>query len=203
MIGETVAQVKGSKPRFKPAGKTSEITRQRVSELSEAYLEVRNSKLRAQAFMAETQAKEKAGELLSKALVTRQAQYIFICLRQAILNFPSLYARRVVGIARRTPSQSGAHQGRSRIPRGTGELSREGHQSQLAPEPRSRWSGKSLFVHRAASKSRLKRRRPSDAENRKPRRCANCEPRRRSLDPRFRHRHNNIRCSCLCRRRRP
>jgi len=32
-------------------------------------------------------------------LVTRQAQYIFICLRQAILNFPTRYARRVVGIA--------------------------------------------------------------------------------------------------------
>ena len=99
MIGETVAQVKGSKPRFKPAGKASEITRQRVSELSEAYLEARNSKLRSQAFLAEAQAKEKAGELISRELVTRQAQYIFICLRQAILNFPSLYARRVVGIA--------------------------------------------------------------------------------------------------------
>jgi hypothetical protein len=99
VIGETVAQVKGSKPRFKPAGKASEITRQRVSELSEAYLEARNSKLRSQAFLAEAQVKEKAGELISRELVTRQAQYIFICLRQAILNFPSLYARRVVGIA--------------------------------------------------------------------------------------------------------
>jgi hypothetical protein len=99
VIGETVAQVKGSKPRFKPAGKTSEITRQRVSELSEAYLEARNSKLRAQAFLAEAQAKEKAGELISQELVARQAQYIFICLRQSILNFPTLYARRVVGIA--------------------------------------------------------------------------------------------------------
>ena len=89
MIGETVAQVKGSKPRFKPAGKTSEITRQRVSELSEAYLEVRNSKLRSQAFLAEAQAKEKAGELISRELVARQAQYIFICLHQAILNFPT------------------------------------------------------------------------------------------------------------------
>jgi hypothetical protein len=99
VIGETVAQVKGAKPRFKPAGKTSELTRQRVSELSEAYLEARNAKLRSQAFLAEAQAKEKAGELISRELVTRQAQYIFICLRQAILNFPTLYARRVVGIA--------------------------------------------------------------------------------------------------------
>ena len=98
MIGETVAQVKGSKPRFRPKGKTSEITRQRVSELSEEYLQVRNSKLRSQAFLVEAQAKEKAGELISRQLVQRQAQYIFVCLRQAILNFPSLYARHMVGL---------------------------------------------------------------------------------------------------------
>ena len=91
--------VKGTKPRFRPKGKTSEITRQRVSELSEEYLQARNSKLRAQAFLAEAQAKEKAGELISRELVSRQAQYIFICLRQAILNFPTRYARHVVGIA--------------------------------------------------------------------------------------------------------
>ena len=99
MIGETVAQVRGSKPRFKPAGKTSEITRQRVSGLSEAYLKERNRKLRAQAFLAEAQAQEKAGELISRQLVSRQAQYILICLRQAILNFPTRYARHVVSIA--------------------------------------------------------------------------------------------------------
>jgi hypothetical protein len=39
------------------------------------------------------------GELIEKSMVARQAQYIFICLRQSILNFPSLYARGVVGIA--------------------------------------------------------------------------------------------------------
>ena len=99
MIGETFAQVKGSEPRFRPKGKTEETTRQRVSELSEAYLEARNSKLQSRAFLAEVQAKEKAGELISRQLVSRQAQYIFICLRQSILNFPTLYARRVVGIA--------------------------------------------------------------------------------------------------------
>ena len=61
MIGETPAQIKGSKPRFRPNGKTSEITRQRVSELSEAYLEARNRKLLSQAFLAEAQAKKKPG----------------------------------------------------------------------------------------------------------------------------------------------
>ena len=42
---------------------------------------------------------ERRGELLiSKDLVTRQAQFILICLRQAVLNFPTRYARRAVGI---------------------------------------------------------------------------------------------------------
>ncbi len=79
-------------------GRTSEATREEISKLSAVYLEARNSKLRAQAFLAEAQAREKAGELISRELVVRQAQFIFICLPQSILNFPNLYARRVVGI---------------------------------------------------------------------------------------------------------
>jgi hypothetical protein len=42
---------------------------------------------------------QQRGDLIEKSLVTRQAQYIFITLRQAILNFPTRYARHVVGIA--------------------------------------------------------------------------------------------------------
>jgi hypothetical protein len=139
VIGETVAQVKGAKPRFKPAGKTSEITRQRVSELSEAYLEARNAKLRSQAFLAETQAREKAGELISRELVSRQAQYIFLCLRQAVLNFPALYARRIIGITDEHQARENSHQGRSSIPHRAGGLPAKGHRSQLAGECRSRW----------------------------------------------------------------
>ena len=41
---------------------------------------------------------ERRGELIRNRLVSRQAQYILICLRQAILNFPTRYARHVVGI---------------------------------------------------------------------------------------------------------
>ena len=86
-----VEGVKGSKPRFKSA-------REELPSLNREYLESRNAKLKAQTFLAEAQAKEKAGELISRELVARQAQYIFICLRQTILNFPTLYAHRVVGI---------------------------------------------------------------------------------------------------------
>ena len=39
------------------------------------------------------------GELISNELITHQAQYILICLRQAILNFPAKYSRHVLGIA--------------------------------------------------------------------------------------------------------
>ena len=42
---------------------------------------------------------ERRGELIEKSFVSRQAQYILICLRQSILNFPTRYARHVVGIA--------------------------------------------------------------------------------------------------------
>ena len=38
------------------------------------------------------------GELIEKSFVTRQTQYIFVTLRQAILNFPTRYARHVLGI---------------------------------------------------------------------------------------------------------
>jgi hypothetical protein len=42
-------------------------------------------------------AKER-GQLIEKRLVQRQASYIFVTLRQAILNFPSRYSRRMVGL---------------------------------------------------------------------------------------------------------
>ncbi len=89
---DAIEGVKGSKPRFKSA-------REELPSLNRDYLESRNAKLKAQAFLAEAQAKEKVGELISRQLVSRQAQYIFVCLRQAILNFPTRYAGHVVGVA--------------------------------------------------------------------------------------------------------
>jgi hypothetical protein len=55
---------------------------------------------------------QQRGELISKELVTRQARYILLCLRQAILNFPTRYARHVVGIADEhgAPSRSSPRQ---------------------------------------------------------------------------------------------
>ena len=39
------------------------------------------------------------GELIKRETVLKQAGFIFVSLRQAILNFPSRYARTVVGLA--------------------------------------------------------------------------------------------------------
>ena len=41
---------------------------------------------------------ERRGQLIEKAVVERQAGFIFVSLRQAILNFPSRYARTMVGL---------------------------------------------------------------------------------------------------------
>ena len=44
---------------------------------------------------------QQRGELISKELITRQAQYIMICLRQTVLNFPTRYARQMVRLPER------------------------------------------------------------------------------------------------------
>jgi hypothetical protein len=77
----------------------SSLRGEELPELDRIYLKNRNAKLRSQAFLAERRPKEKAGELISRQLVARQAQYILIRLRQAILNFPTRYARHGVRIA--------------------------------------------------------------------------------------------------------
>jgi hypothetical protein len=90
--------MKGSKPRLsgtdgKPASKAA------IAKLSAQYLEARNAKLRAQAFMAEAQAKEKAGELIGKELASRQIAYVIVAFRQRMLNLSHSWARRFIGLA--------------------------------------------------------------------------------------------------------
>jgi phage terminase Nu1 subunit (DNA packaging protein) len=41
---------------------------------------------------------ERRGELITKKLVEQQAAYLLVALRQAILNVPQTYARRIVGL---------------------------------------------------------------------------------------------------------
>lgn len=64
------------------------------SELTKARTELARSRHHREAMAIA----ERRGELIEKSFVARQAQYIFITLRQAILNFPTRYARHVLGI---------------------------------------------------------------------------------------------------------
>jgi hypothetical protein len=90
--GNPIRGLKGAKPRLPNNGKAE------VSELSRAYLEVRNRQMHAKAFVAETMAAEKRGQLIAKHLVLQQAAYVLVALRQQILNPPRIYARRILGL---------------------------------------------------------------------------------------------------------
>ena len=45
------------------------------------------------------------GELIQKDLVTRQASFLLLSMRQKLLNFPAAYARRILNLAECQPSQ--------------------------------------------------------------------------------------------------
>ena len=99
MHGHPTLGVKNAKPRLssKPGS--------RIGALSEEYLEIRNQQMRAKAFLAEMAAAVRRGELVEKKLVTAQAQYLFVAMRQKILNLPQTYARRLVGLNNREIAQ--------------------------------------------------------------------------------------------------
>ena len=48
--------------------------------------------------VAEMVLAERRGELIEKRLVERQAAYLLVALRQAILNTPQTYCRRILGL---------------------------------------------------------------------------------------------------------
>ena len=51
------------------------------------------------ALTAEMQLAERRGELIEKRLVEQQAAYLLVAIRQAALNIPQAYARRILNIA--------------------------------------------------------------------------------------------------------
>ena len=83
--------VKAAKPRLKTA-------KEELPELSREYLEIRNAQMRTKNHTAEMVLAERRGELIEKSLVERQAAYLLIALRQAILNIPQTWCRRLMGI---------------------------------------------------------------------------------------------------------
>ena len=69
-----------------------------MQRLSREYLAHRNRQMEAKAFLAETEAQRRRGELLDKGRIQRQIADIFVALRRSILNFAPRYASRMVGL---------------------------------------------------------------------------------------------------------
>ena len=91
--------MKGSKPRLpRVKGNGKPASKAEVSRLSHEYLVSRNAMLKAKTFTAELLAAKAREELIQKTLVEKQAAYLFIAMRQKILNLPQTYARRLVGL---------------------------------------------------------------------------------------------------------
>ena len=92
MHGHPTQGVKNAKPRLscKPGPK--------IGKLSEEYLKIRNRQMNTKALTAEMVLAERRGELIEKRLVERQAAYLLVALRQAILNIPQTWCRRLMGI---------------------------------------------------------------------------------------------------------
>jgi hypothetical protein len=83
--------VKGAKPRLKMA-------KEQLPKLSEQYLRIRNRGQRTKAQQSELLLARAREELITKELVTKQAAFLLIQMRQKILNFPSTFARRILGL---------------------------------------------------------------------------------------------------------
>ena len=92
MHGHPTLGVKNAKPRL------SSRPGPRIGKLSEEYLTVRNAQMRTKNLTAEMQLAERRGELIEKSLVERQAAYLLVALRQAILNTPQTWCRRILGL---------------------------------------------------------------------------------------------------------
>ena len=80
--------VKAAKPRLK-------TTKEELPELSREYLEIRNAQMQTKNLTAEMVLAERREELIEKRLVERQAAYLLVALRQAILNIPQTWCRRL------------------------------------------------------------------------------------------------------------
>ena len=93
MHGHPTLGVKGAKPRL------SSHPGPEIGKLSEEYLTVRNQQMRTKNLTAEMQLAEPRGELIEKRLVENQAAYVLVAMRQAALNTPQAYCRRILNIA--------------------------------------------------------------------------------------------------------
>ena len=88
-----------SKPRLtKISGNGQPSNKAEMQRLSREYLVHRNRQMEAKAFLAETEAQRRRGELLDRGRIQRQLADILTVLRRTILNFAPRYASRMVGL---------------------------------------------------------------------------------------------------------
>jgi hypothetical protein len=92
--------VAGSKPRLaKIGGNGQPSNKAEMQRLSREYLTHRNRQMEAKAFLAETEAQRRRGELLDKRRIAAQIGDVFVAFRAAVLNLPARYSSRMVGLA--------------------------------------------------------------------------------------------------------
>jgi phage terminase Nu1 subunit (DNA packaging protein) len=93
MHGHPTLGVKNAKPRL------SSRPGPKIGKLSEEYLRIRNRQMNTKALTAEMILAQRRGELIEKSLVTKQAAFLLLSLRQRILAVPDRLARQLVNIA--------------------------------------------------------------------------------------------------------
>jgi hypothetical protein len=91
MHAHPVQGTKDSKPRFKPA-------KEELPVLSREYLLQRNEQMRTKNLTAQMELAIRRNELIEKSLVTKQAAFILLSLRQRILAVADRLARQLVNI---------------------------------------------------------------------------------------------------------
>jgi hypothetical protein len=92
VYGHPTLGVKNAKPRL------SSRPSPRIGKLSEEYLGIRNRQMSTKTLTAEMILAQRRGELIEKSLVTKQAAFLLLSLRQRILAVPDRLARQLVGI---------------------------------------------------------------------------------------------------------
>src|SRR5262245_52937473 len=99
MSQHPIEGVPKSKPRLPKIGGNGEPSNKaEMQRLSREYLTHRNRQMEAKAFLAETEAQRRRGELLDKRRIAAQIGDVFVALRQEILNFAPRYASQMVGL---------------------------------------------------------------------------------------------------------
>jgi hypothetical protein len=94
MHGHPTTGVKNAKPPRLSSKPGPEITR-----LSEEYLRVRNEQMKAKNQTAQMLLAKTREELILKDLVTRQAGFLLVSLRQKILGVPDQLCRRILNLS--------------------------------------------------------------------------------------------------------